>query len=191
MQIVSLTQKTMDEVAERACTGEQLLAMRKTANQIPIAEDVLKYAMMLVAATRPEGECATEAAKKYIRVGASPRAGQAIVSASKVLALIKGRYNVSYYDLYEMAYPVLRHRIKLNFEAIAERVSADDVITMVLEEVEKKYHKRVMEGKPLADLTASEPAEETAQKPAETQGETAEPAEDTEKKKKRGFFGRK
>ncbi len=192
MQIVSLTQKTMDEVAERACTGEQLLAMRKTANQIPIAEDVLKYAMILVAATRPDGECATEAAKKYIRVGASPRAGQAIVSAAKVLALIKGRFNVSYYDLFEMVYPVFRHRLKLNFEAVAERVTADDVITMILEEVEKKYHKRPTAGKPLAVPAEEQKDAEAPEKPAEAQEETAaEIAEDPEKKKKRGLFGRK
>ncbi len=141
MKIVNLTQKTMEEVADAACTGEELLRMRATANQIPVAEDVMKYAMIMVAATHPEGECATEAAKKYIRVGASPRAGQAIISAAKVLALIKGRFNVAYSDLKELAYPTLRHRIKLNFEAVAERISADDVIKMVIEEVEKKYKK--------------------------------------------------
>ncbi len=141
MKIVNLTQKTMEEVADAACTGEELLRMRATANQIPVAEEVMKYAMIMVAATHPEGECATEAAKKYIRVGASPRAGQAIISAAKVLALIKGRFNVAYSDLTELAYPTLRHRIKLNFEAVAERISADDVIKMVIEEVEKKYKK--------------------------------------------------
>ncbi len=193
MQIVSMTQKTMEEVAEKACTAEELLAMRRTANQIPIAEDVLKYAMILTSATHPDSECATEAAKKYIRVGASPRAGQAIVSASKVLALIKGRYNVSYYDLCEMAYPVFRHRIKLNFEAIADRVSADDVITMILGEVEKKYHKKVTEGKPLADIPEAQTAEEDENDSATAEEESAEPAgEDAEgKKKKRGLFGRK
>ncbi len=141
LAIVNLTQKTMEEVADAACTGEELLQMRATANQIPVAEDVLRYAMTLVAATHPEGECATEAAKKYIRVGASPRAGQAIISAAKVLALIKGRFNVAYSDLIELAYPTLRHRIKLNFEAIAERISADDVIAMVIDELEKKHKK--------------------------------------------------
>ncbi len=141
MQIVNLTQKTMAEVADAACTGEELLKMRETANQIPVAEDVMKYAMVLVAATHPEGECATEAAKKYIRVGASPRAGQAIISAAKVLALIKGRFNVAYSDLLELAYPVLRHRIKLNFEAVADRISTDEVIRMVIAEVDKKQKK--------------------------------------------------
>ena len=139
MQIVDMTQKTMAEVAETACNGEQLLKMRETANQIPVAQDVLRYAMILTAATHPDGECAAEAAKKYIRVGASPRAGQALISAAKVKALIKGRYNVSYSDVEELAHLVLRHRIKMNFEAIAERVTPDDVITMILDEVAKKY----------------------------------------------------
>ena len=135
MSIVSMTQKTMAEVAECACTGEELLRMRETANQIPVAEEVLRYAMLMTSATHPNSECATEAAKKYVRVGASPRAGQALISAAKVKALIKGRFNVAFSDINELAYPVLRHRIKLNFEAIAERVSADDVIKMIVDEV--------------------------------------------------------
>lgn len=137
MQIVDMTQKTMDEVAERACSAEELLQMRSTANQIPVADEVLKYAMILTSATHPDSECATEAAKKYIRVGASPRAGQALISAAKVMSLIKGRYNVAYSDIEELAYPVLRHRIKMNFEAIADRVSPDEVIKMILKEVSK------------------------------------------------------
>ena len=139
MQIVDMTQKTMAEVAECVCNKEQLLKMRETANLIPVASDVLKYAMTMTAATHPDGECATEAAKKYIRVGASPRAGQALISAAKVLALIKGRFNVAYSDINELAYPVLRHRIKLNFEAIADRVTADQVIKMIVDEVSKTY----------------------------------------------------
>ena len=135
MEIVSMTQKTMAEVAECACTGEELLRMRETANQIPVADEVLRYAMIMTSATHPHSECATEAAKKYVRVGASPRAGQALISAAKVKALIKGRFNVAFSDIDELAYPVLRHRIKLNFEAIAERVSADDVIKMIVGEV--------------------------------------------------------
>ena len=143
MSIVSMTQKTMEEVAECACTGEELLSMRQTANEIPVAQDVLRYAMIMTSATHPDSECASEAAKKYVRVGASPRAGQALISAAKVKALIKGRFNVSYSDINELALPVLRHRIKLNFEAVAERVSADDVIKMIIEEVSKnsKYKK--------------------------------------------------
>lgn len=135
MQIVDMTQKTMAEVADVACSGEELLEMRKTANAIPVAEEVMRYAMVLVSATHPDSDCSTEAAKKYIRLGASPRAGQALISAAKVKALMKGRFNVSYGDLNELAFPVLRHRIKMNFEAVAERVTQDDAIRMIIDEL--------------------------------------------------------
>ena len=135
MQIVDMTQKTMAEVADVACSGEELLEMRKTANAIPVAEEVMRYAMVLVSATHPDSDCSTEAAKKYIRLGARPRAGQALISAAKVKALMKGRFNVSYGDLNELAFPVLRHRIKMNFEAVAERVTQDDAIRMVIDEL--------------------------------------------------------
>ena len=139
MTIVNLTQKTMDEVADTVCSGEELLKMRETANNIPVAKDVLTYAMILVAATHPTGEYASETAKKYLRLGASPRAGQAFISAGKVKALIKGRYNVAYEDIDELATVILRHRIKLNFEAIADRVSPDTIIEEIIKEVRAKY----------------------------------------------------
>ena len=165
MQIVNMTQKTMAEVADAACNGEQLLQMRETANQIPVAEEVMKYAMTLCAATHGEGECASEAAKKYVRLGASPRAGQALISAAKVKALMKGRFNVAYSDVNELAAPVLRHRMKMNFEAIAERVSPDDVVKMIVEEVGRKFGLRAAK-------------EEVA-------------ASDAEGKKKHGFSGKR
>ena len=143
ISIVTMTQKTMAETADCACNAEELLRMRATANQIPVADEVLRYAMVLTSATHPDSECASEAAKKYIRVGASPRAGQALISAAKVKALIKGRFNVAYSDINELALPVLRHRIKLNFEAVAERISADEIIKMIVDEVGKNSkHKK-------------------------------------------------
>ena len=174
MQIVSLTQKTMAEVADAACNAEELMQMRSTANQIPIAEEVLRYAMTLCSATHPDSECATQAAKKYVRLGASPRAGQALISAAKVRALLKGRFNVAYDDINELAYPVLRHRMKMNFDAIAERVSPDEVISMIIEEVSGE--KRVVkETKP----------------PVSAQSDASQATPDEDRKGKRGFFGRK
>ena len=105
MSIVTMTQKTMEETADAVCSGEQILAMRKTANQIPVAEEVLRYAMVLCSATHPDSDCASAAAKKYVRLGASPRAGQALISAAKVRALMNGRFNVSYSDLNALAFP--------------------------------------------------------------------------------------
>ena len=179
LRIVDMTQKTMAEVAEAACNGEQLLQMRQTANQIPVAQEVMKYAMQLCLATHPNSECSTEASKKFVRFGASPRAGQALISAAKVMALLKGRYNVSYNDLNELAYPVLRHRIKLNFEAIAERVTPDDVIRMIIDEIGKGHKPSATSDNGVAkDLSSVE-------------SETPAAEEIVENKKSKRRFGRK
>ena len=102
--------------------------MRAVAKNIPIASEVLEYAMVMVASTHARSEVATETAKTYIREGASPRAAQALITAAKVRALIKGRYNVSYDDINTLAVPVLRHRIKLGFEAVTSKKTADDIV---------------------------------------------------------------
>ena len=152
MEIVNMTQKTMAEVADAACNGADLLEMRATANKIPVAEEVMRYAMMLCSATHPDSEFASEAAKKYVRLGASPRAGQALISAAKVKALMNGRFNVSYNDINELAYPVLRHRMKLTFEAIAERISADEIVEMIIHELMVKN--KLVDEAPKAEETA-------------------------------------
>jgi len=195
MDIVNLTQKTMAEVADAACSGEELIAMRETANQIPVAEEVMRYAMTLCSATHPNSECASEAAKKYVRLGASPRAGQALISAAKVKALLNGRFNVSYSDLNELAYPVLRHRMKMNFEAVAERVTPDDVIKLIIEEMKKKYKLGGAKA-PEAEGENEEATTEGEAAPAATEGGEEAPAEETapaeeKPKKKRGLFGKK
>lgn len=133
--IVVMTQKTMDEVASQVVNSKELLLMRQTAKEIPVLDEIVTYAMQLVAATHPNGEVSSQAAGKYIRMGASPRAGQALITGAKVLALMEGRYNVSYKDINTLAYPVLRHRIKLNFEAIAGRKTPDELIGEILEEL--------------------------------------------------------
>ena len=154
----------MEEVSEPVCNGEELLEMRRPANAIPVATDVMRYAMTLCSATHPDSECATEASKKYVRLGASPRAGQALISAAKVKALMNGRYNVSYSDVNELAYPVLRHRMKLTFEAIAERVSPDEIVSMIIDELMKKN--KLSDGSVKVDTikAQAEKPEETAKK---------------------------
>jgi Mg-chelatase subunit ChlI len=89
----------------------------------------------MVMATHPDSECPANVSKKYVRFGASPRAAQALISAAKVRALINGRYNVSYNDLNALAGPVLRHRIKPNFEAITERITTDKIIEEIIKEL--------------------------------------------------------
>ena len=138
MDIVTMTQKSMDECSNPVCNASELMEMRQTANEILVADEVLRYAMRLCLATHPDSECRTEVAAKYIEVGASPRSGQALISAAKVKALLDGRFNVSYDDINSLAKPVLRHRIKLSFEAIADRISADEIIDMILKEIKNR-----------------------------------------------------
>jgi MoxR-like ATPase len=134
-EIVNMTQKTMAEVADKVCTAEQLLEMRETAKEIPVASEVMDYAMSLVLATHTEGEGAAAFSKKYTSYGASPRAGQAIITAGKVRALLNGRFNVSYSDINTLAYPILRHRIRPNFSAISEGINSDKIIAAIIKEL--------------------------------------------------------
>ena len=135
--IVNMTQITMDETANAVVNGETILKMRELAKDVPVVDDVLVYAMNLVTNTHPEISNASDVAKKYIKYGASPRAGQALITAAKVRALINGNYNVSYEDIDALACPVLRHRIKVNYTAINERLSTDDVIGLLIKETKK------------------------------------------------------
>lgn len=135
--IVTMTQKTMEETAEGVIDGETIMEMRELAKSVPVMDEVLKYAVHLVAMTHPELPVAGESAKKYLKYGASPRAAQALITAAKVRALICGNYNVSYEDIDELAYPVLRHRIKINYSTLNDKLSVDDVIALLIKENKK------------------------------------------------------
>ncbi|MBR4863112.1 MAG: MoxR family ATPase [Oscillospiraceae bacterium] len=139
--IVNMTQESMAEHAQAVLTGEELLAMRATAKEIPITDEVLHYAMRLVSATHPELADSPAFTKQYIRFGASPRAGQALITAGKVRALMQGRFNVSYEDIDVLALPVLRHRIKPSFTAITEKRTTDQLIHQLLVELKKSAKK--------------------------------------------------
>ncbi len=132
--IVSMTQITMDETAEAVIDGQTILEMRELAKGVPVIDEVLNFAVDLVTNTHPELEGGSAAAKKYVRYGASPRAAQALITCAKVRALMNGNYNVSYADIKALAYPVFRHRIKLNYTAVAEKLTVDDVIKQIISE---------------------------------------------------------
>ena len=112
--------------------GEDIIAIRTAIKDMPISDAVMDYALSLVVATHPEHENAPEVTKKYVANGASPRAAQAIVKTAKARAFMEGRYNVACEDIQFVAYPALRHRLALNFEAISDGVSADDVIREIM-----------------------------------------------------------
>lgn len=132
--IVNMTQITMDETAEAIIDGKAILEMRELAKSVPVIDDVLDFTVSLVKNTHPEVEKTCATAKKYVKFGASPRAAQALITCAKVRALMHGKYNVSYDDIKTLAYPVLRHRIKLNYNAINDKLTVDDVIKQIITE---------------------------------------------------------
>lgn len=138
--IVTMTQITQEETANPVVDGATILEMRELAKSVPCIDEILNFAMTLVSISHPELRNTCETARKYIKYGVSPRAGQALITAAKVRALINGNYNVSYDDITALAYPVLRHRIKINYTAINEHLSVDDVIGMLINDC-KRYCK--------------------------------------------------
>ena len=137
MDIVKMTQITMAETAEVAMDGHDILEMRELAAQVPVMDEVLDYAVRLVSGTHPEIDSASDTAKKYIKYGASPRAAQALITCAKVRALMNGNFNVSYADVEALALPVLRHRIKINYTAINDKLTVDGVIAKLIGEIKK------------------------------------------------------
>lgn len=140
--IVTMTQVTLSEQANPIINGNDILTMRELAKNVLVIDDILEYTMNLVTKTHNELKDASEIAKKYLRFGASPRAAQALITGAKVRALMNGNYNVSYDDIDALAYPVLRHRIKINYDAISEHLSNDDVITLLIKENRKEFNKK-------------------------------------------------
>ncbi len=136
VDIVKMTQITMAETAEVAMEGADILEMRALASTVPVIDEVLDYAARLVSATHPELD-KSETAKKYIKYGASPRAAQALITCAKVRALMNGNFNVSYADIEALALPVLRHRVKVNYTAVNDKLTVDDVIEKLVKETKK------------------------------------------------------
>ena len=115
--------------------GNDIIMMRRAVRDMPVSDAVMDYALTLVMATHPEFKASPETAKKYVACGASPRAAQAIIKTAKAMALMEGRYNVAFDDIAFVAYPALRHRLILNFEAISAGFGSDYVIHEILEAV--------------------------------------------------------
>ncbi len=131
-QIVNLTTSVGENELNKVSNGEELIKMANVAKEVPIAKPVMDYAMKLILATHPEEDSSPEITKKYVRYGSSPRGAQAIIKAARVKALMEGRYNVSFDDINYAAYPVLRHRVLLNFEAVSDNISSEDIIKQII-----------------------------------------------------------
>ena len=124
--------------AEKIMDGPEIRQWQGLVREVLVAPPVQDYAVRLVLATHPGGPFAAGPTNKLVRCGASPRGAQALVLAAKVRALLKGTYNVGFEDIREAVLPALRHRVLLSFEAQAENVPADAVLSDILKEVKER-----------------------------------------------------
>ena len=134
-QIMDITVTNKKTEINPIMSGEEIVNIRNIIRDIKLSAAVEEYALKLVVATHPEVAGASDHIKKYVSCGASPRAAQAIFNASKARALLEGRANVSYDDVRAVAYPALRHRIAVTFEAMADGVNTDAIISRIISEV--------------------------------------------------------
>ncbi|HKP76959.1 MAG TPA: MoxR family ATPase [Longimicrobiaceae bacterium] len=136
VEILRSTTGTLDTPIQPVLDAERVLTLQRWVREVPVADNVFHYAASLVRATRPADTAAPEDVKRWVRWGAGPRAGQALILGAKARALLAGRFHVTPDDVRRVALPVLRHRVLVNFHAEAEGVSADDVVGRLLQAVE-------------------------------------------------------
>ncbi len=105
--------------------------------RVPIAEDVVRYAVRLAAASRPSADNAPDFVNEWVSWGAGLRASQYMVLGGKARALLYGRAHVTFEDIQALAYPVLRHRVLINYRAEAEGVTTDNLIGRLLKSVKE------------------------------------------------------
>jgi MoxR-like ATPase len=115
--------------------GTEARALQRLAREVPASDPALRYAAALARATRPDAPEATDLVKRYVRWGAGPRAGQALILGAKAAALLAGRFAVAPEDIRRVARPVLRHRVLPNFAAEAEGVGSERIVEDLLARV--------------------------------------------------------
>ncbi len=132
VEILRRTTAGSEATATAAIDGTTLGAMAALVRALPAGNHLLRYAATLVEATHPTSPISPEAATTYVRNGASPRGAQALVMGGKARALMDGRPNLAVEDIWALAPMALRHRLVLGYDALADGVSADDIVAEVL-----------------------------------------------------------
>jgi MoxR-like ATPase len=133
--VVTQTTARKAEPIEALFTGEDVLRFHDVVRKVPVAEDLVRYAVRIAAASRPHQKGTPDYINNWVSWGAGLRAGQFLVLGAKVRALLQGRAHVTIEDIQTLAYPTLRHRILLNYRAEAEGVTVEAVIGKLLEAV--------------------------------------------------------
>ena len=135
VRVVTNTTGVETAAPSRIFTGADILEIQQLVRQVVVAEEVARYAVRLVDASRPGRQSDHQFIREWVKWGAGLRASQALILAGKARALIFGRYHVSVADIQALARPVLRHRVIPNFYAESERISADNLVERLLEAV--------------------------------------------------------
>jgi MoxR-like ATPase len=135
LEIVKRTTADEEVKIVPTLTAEQISRLTKIIRRVPIADHVARFALRLARRTRASSPDAPDFVREYVMWGAGPRASQYMVLGAKARAVLHGRFFVSHEDIRALAPPVLRHRLKTNFNADAEGLTADDIIERLLETV--------------------------------------------------------
>jgi MoxR-like ATPase len=146
LDIVRLTTSVHRPGVTKVLSGADILTLQELVRKVPIADHVARYAVRLSRNTRRHKDV-PEFVRDYVSWGAGPRASQYLVLAAKARAVLYGRYHVSSEDIRSVAGPVLRHRIITNFNAEAEGLKPDDIITRLIESVPVDEHEAEQSGK--------------------------------------------
>ena len=131
-RILSETTTGAPTAVQKVTSGGELELVRALVRDLPAASNVVDYALKIVRSTRPTDSAAPEVVREFVKWGAGPRAGQALILGAKAAALMDGRPAASLDDIRAIALPVLRHRVLLNFQAEADGVTPDHVIEKLL-----------------------------------------------------------
>jgi MoxR-like ATPase len=123
------------QVPQAVLSAEHILYIQETVKLIPVPDHVYEYAKRIVRCSRPNTPEALEPCKKWLRFGAGPRASLGLIMAAKAHALMHGQVYVSCEDVAAVAFSVLRHRLAINFTALSEGITPDDVVRKILEQI--------------------------------------------------------
>jgi MoxR-like ATPase len=132
--LASTTRHEKPEVS-KVLTSRAILNLQKLVSSVAVSELIIKYVASLVRATRPKDESAPKFVQELVDWGAGPRAGQFLIHGGKALAAMDGRFTVAIEDVQKVAIPVLRHRVSTNFQAQAEGMTTEKLITRLIKEI--------------------------------------------------------
>jgi MoxR-like ATPase len=138
VDVVTQTTGKSGETVQPLYSGEDLIQCHDIVRQVPVAEEVVRYAVRLAAASRPGQQGTPDFINEWVNWGAGTRAGQFLILGAKTRSLLDGRSHVTFADIRALAQPVLRHRILINYRAEAENVTVDQVVARLLEAVGEK-----------------------------------------------------